>query len=165
MTDQIKLEEVGPLSKKGARRSRGHLGGDTWQSADAARFLHKGQCFDAGSESETKCELCGKRIRLCYVLKVVQDPSLPYSPEVGKLIIGECCFKAIQAVNEKLYRQLLAAAVNLRTFIEAIERDQRIFAESGGAPDEFDSAQLQLVDEELACRLFEGLIDEGGDHA
>jgi len=109
--------------------------------------------------------LCGEHVRLCYVLKVVQDPSLPYSPEVGKLLIGECCFKPIKAVNEKLYRQLLAAAVNLRTFIDAIERDKRIFAESDAAPEKFDSSQLQLVDEELGCQLFEGLSDEGGDHA
>jgi hypothetical protein len=99
------------------------------------------------------------------VLKVVQDSSLPYSPEVGKLLIGECCFKPIQAVNEKLYRQLLTAAVNLRTFIDAVERDQRIFAETGAEPGKFDPAQLQLVDEELGRQLFEGLLDEGGDHA
>ena len=165
MTDQINLTKVGPRSHKRARHSSRHLGGDTWQSADAARFLYKGQCYDAGSESETRCELCGEHVRLCYVLKVVQDPSLPYSPEVGKLLIGECCFKPIKAVNEKLYRQLLAAAVNLRTFIDAVERDQRIFAETGAEPGKFDPAQLQLVDEELGCQLFEGLLDEGGDHA
>jgi hypothetical protein len=166
MTDQINLSKVGSPVHKRAWRSGRHLGGDTWQSADAARFFYKGQCYNAGSESETKCELCGKRVRLCYVLKVVQDPSLPHSPEVGKLLIGECCFKPIKAVNEKLYRQLLAAAVNLRTFMEAIERDQRVFAESGGAPESFDSSQLRpSVDEELARQLFEGLLGEGGDHA
>ena len=126
MTDQINLKKVRPRSNKRVRSSSRPQGEDTWQSVDAARFLYKGQCYDAGHESETTCELCRKRIRLCYVLKVVQDPSLPYSPEVGKLTVGECCFKPIKAVNEKLYRQLLAAAVNLRTFIDAIERDKRI---------------------------------------
>ena len=165
MTDQINLKKVGPRSHKRARSSSRPQGEHTWHSVDAARFLYKGQCYDAGHESETTCELCRKRIRLCYVLKVVQDPSLPYSPEIGKLTIGECCFKPIKVVNEKLYRQLLAAAVNLRTFIDAIERDQRIFAESGAAPEKFDSSQLKLgVDEELGCQLFEGLLDEGGDH-
>lgn len=165
MTDQINLKKVGSRSHKRARSSSRPQGEHTWHSVDAARFLYKGQCYDAGHESETTCELCRKRIRLCYVLKVVQDSSLPYSPEVGKLLIGECCFKPIQAVNEKLYRQLLAAAVNLRTFIDAVERDQRIFAETGAEPGKFDPAQLQLVDEELGRQLFEGLLDEGGDHA
>jgi|GEM_PF-4428368 len=166
MTDQINLKKVGPRSNKRARSSSRSQGEDTWHSVDPARFLYKGQCYDAGSQSETTCELCRKRIRLCYVLKVVQDPSLPYSPEVGKLTIGECCFKAIQAVNKKLYRQLLGAAVNLRTFIVAVERDKQIFAEHGAAPEKFDSSQLQLsVDEELACQLFEGFLDEGGDNA
>jgi len=109
--------------------------------------------------------LCRERIRLCYVLKVVQDP-LPYSPEVGKLTIGECCFKPIKAVNEKLYRQLLAAAVNLRTFIDAIERDKQIFAEPGAAREKLDSFQLKMgVDEELGSQIFEGPLDGGGDHA
>ena len=166
MTDQINLNNFGSRSHKRARRSSQHLGGNTWQPADAARFLYKGQCYDAGSESETECELCRKRIRLCYVLKVVKDPSLAYSPEVGKLLIGECCLKPIQAVNEKLYRQLLAAGVNLRTFIEAVERDKRVFAEPDAASENFGSSQLQLcVDEELGRQLFEGLLGEGGDHA
>lgn len=165
MTDQINLKKVRPRSNKRVRSSSQPQGEDTWQSVDAARFLYKGQCYDAGYESETTCELCRKRIRLCYVLKLVQDPSLPYSPEIGKLTIGECCFKPIKALNEKLYRQLLAAAVNLRTFIEAVERDQRIFAETGAERGKFDSSQLKLcVDEELAGQLFEGLLYEGGDH-
>lgn len=166
MTDQINLKKVRPRSNKRVRSSSRPQGEDTWQSVDAARFLYKGQCYDAGHESETRCELCRKRIRLGYVLKVVQDPSLPYSPEIGKLTVGECCFKPIKAVNEKLYRQLLAAAVNLRTFLDAIERDKQIVAEPGTAPGKFDSSQLKPgVDEELGSQLFEGLLDEGGDHA
>jgi len=169
MTDQIKLEEVGPRSKKGARRSRGHLGGDTWQSADAARFLFKGQCYDAGPGFGRTCGLCGGRIRLVYVLKVIESPSHSCSPEVGKLLVGECCFRTIEAVNEKLYHQLLAAAVNLRTYTEAIERDRRIFADrqEAVASEKVELPRLQVpgLEEDSVRQLFETLVSDGGDHA
>lgn len=132
-----------------------------WRIADAARFLFKGQCYDAGRESEMKCGLCGEQIRLCYVLKVLQSPD-PLSAEIGKLTIGECCFKPIKDVNKKLYRQLLAAAINLRTFVEAIQRDQRIFA---GILAEPGSSPLPLdADEGMASQMFERIIAGGGDH-
>ena len=53
--------------------------------------------------------------------------SHPCSPEIDKLDVGECCFGKIEAANGKLFVQLLAAAVNLRTYMEAIERDRRVF--------------------------------------
>jgi hypothetical protein len=114
-------------------------------------------------------EIPSDSIRLCYVLKVVQDPSLPYSPEVGKLLIGECCFKPIQAVNEKLYRQLLAAAVNLRTYIGAIERDQRIFGsrQKAVASEKVKLPRLEVPGPEKGSvrKSFEALVNDGGDHA
>ncbi|MGA8607816.1 MAG: hypothetical protein WB616_13090 [Candidatus Sulfotelmatobacter sp.] len=169
MTDQINLKKVGPRSHKRARSSSRPQGEQTWHSVDAARFLYKGQCYDAGHESETRCELCRKRIRLSYVLKAVKNPSLSYSPEVAKLTIGECCFKPIQAVNEKLYCQLLAAAVNLRTYIEAIERDQRIFADpqKAVASEEVTLPRLEMPgpEEDVVRQLFDALVNDGGDHA
>lgn len=97
------------------------------------------------------------------MLKVFEDPSVPYSPEVGKLQIGECCFQPIGAVNEKLYSQLLAA-VNLRTFIEAIERDQTIFGvqEAATETNEGKSPHPPLVvpplAEDFGVQLFEALM-------
>ncbi len=164
MTDRINLEEVGSRSRKKVHYASGHLGGNTWQSEDAARFFFGGQCYDAGSGSDRTCGLCGEGIRFNYVVKEIESPDDPYSPQVGKMHIGECCFKSVEVANEKLYLRLLAAAVNLRTHLEAVERDKRIFG-PGATPENFDYSQLQLVDEELGRQLFEGLLDEGGDPA
>ena len=143
-------------------------GTSNWQSADAARFLYKAQCYDAGSDSETKCGLCGEQIRLCYVVKVLRFPD-PLSPEIGKLTIGECCFESIESVNRKLYLELLAAAVNLRTYIEAIERDQRIFGDPAqpAALEKVESQRLEVprLKEDMVRQLLEALANDGGDHA
>lgn len=114
---------------------------------------------------------CGERIRFVYVLKVIESPSHSRAPEVGKLHVGECCCSPIKAVNAKLYAQLLAGAVNLRTFIEAIERDHRIFAERQGATESnlLGSSPLQLsipsLDEDSVPQWFQELVNDGGDHA
>lgn len=164
MTDQINLREVGSRSRKRARYASRHSGGNMWGSGDAARFLFGGQCYDAGSGADTTCGLCGEGIRFNYVLKVIESPDDPYSPQVGKMHIGECCFSPIKPANAKLYVRLLAGAVNLRTYLEAVERDKRIFGPET-TPETFDYSRLQLVDEELGRQLFEGLLDEdGGEH-
>lgn len=160
MADKINCKEVGQQSEKGSRGKR--QGTRTWQTEDAARFLFKGQCYDAGPDSETKCSLCCERIRLCYVLKVLETAD-PLAPEIDKLAIGECCFQSIKVVNEKLYRQLLAAAINLRTFMEAVERDKQIFGGSAQENDGFSQA-LPGADEELASKLFDSLLADGGEH-
>lgn len=121
MANQINVNEIAVGSGGGAPSAAARNRSETWQSADAARFFFKGQRYDAGPASDTTCSLCGEHIRLCYVLKVLEKIDL-LSPEVGKLTVGECCFQPIEAANEKLHRQLSAAAVNLRTYIEAIER-------------------------------------------
>ena len=164
MTDQINLRNGVSRSRKRPRYASGHLDGNKWQSRDAACFLFGGQCYDAGSGSDRTCGLCGEGIRFNYVLKVIESPDDPYSPKIGKLHIGECCFKSVKAASEKLHLQLMAAAVNLRTYLEAVERDKRIFG-PGATPENFDYSKLQLVDEELGRQLFEGLLDEGGDRA
>lgn len=161
MADKINCKEVGQQSEKGSRGKR--QGTRTWQTEDAARFLFKGQCYDAGPDSETKCSLCCERIRLCYVLKVLETAD-PLAPEIDKLAIGECCFQSIKVVNEKLYRQLLAAAINLRTFIEAVERDKQVFA-GGGSAKTVPLPVSVRVDEELTCGMIERSIAEGGNHA
>ena len=161
MANQIKHNEVAGKSGRRARSAATQNSIRTWRSADAARFLFKGQCYDAGPESEMKCGLCGGQVQLCYVLKVLQSTD-PLSAEIGKLTIGECCFKPIKGVNEKLYGQLLAAAINLRTFVEAIQRDQRIFA--GIAPEPGCSPSALDADEEIASQMFERIIAHGGGH-
>ena len=162
MTDKINRKEV--VRRSGKTRSGGkRKGGGSWHATDAARFLFKAQCYDAGPDSETTCGLCGEHIRLCYVLKVLESAD-PFAPETGKLVMGECCFAPIRAVNQKLYRQLLAAAINLRTFMEATERDKRVFTES--APDDVNCQPVPLgLDDDLALQIFGRVIAEGGDHA
>ena len=156
MANQINVNEVAAKSGRRGRSAASKTGRERWLAADAARFLFKGQCYDAGLASDTTCSLCGEHIRLCYVLKVLEAVDL-LSLEVGKLTVGECCFQPIEAANEKLHRQLLAAAVNLRTYIEAIERDKRIF----------DDRQAAVLDpeEDLIRRLSQALLSDGGDHA
>jgi hypothetical protein len=160
MTDKINGKEVGQRS---AKRSRGkRQGTHTWQIEDAARFLFKAQCYDAGPDSETRCGLCCQRIRLCYVLKVLETAD-PLSPEVGKLTIGECCFRSIEVINGKLYRRLLAAAINLRTFMEAIERDKEVCTGSAKEKVAF-SQSLPVGSEATLSDLFESLATQGGTH-
>ena len=169
MANQINVNEAAAKSGRRARRAASKNGRERWRAADGTRFLFKAQCYDAGPSSDTTCSLCGERIRLVYILKVIESPSHPCAQEVGKLNVGECCFKAIEAVNEKLYRQLLAAAVNLRTYIEAIARDQRSF---GARQESVASQKVRLphlevlgVEEDLVQQLFEALANNGGDHA
>lgn len=165
MANQIKHNEMAGKSGRRARSAATQNRGETWRSADAARFLFKEQCYDAGSESDTTCSFCGGHIRLVYILKVVDA----CAQEVGKLNVGECCFEPIEAVNEKLYRQLLAAAVNLWTYIEAIERDQRIFGDRQPAvPSEevkLPRVEVPGPEEGSVWQLFEVLVNDGGDHA
>lgn len=159
MRDTINLKDVRQRSQNRSLRKR--QGTRTWQFADAARFLFKAQCYDAGPDSETRCGLCRGEIRLCYVLKALETAD-PLAPEVGKLTIGECCFQQIKLINEKLYRQLLAAAINLRTFMEAIERDKRTF--TGTAQEKVASFQ-SLPDTDANLRdLFQTLAVDGGEH-
>jgi hypothetical protein len=165
MANQIKLNEVAGKPSRRARSAATQNRGEAWRSADAASFFFKGQCYDTGSESDTTCSFCGERIRLVYILKVVDA----CAQEVGKINVGECCFEPIEAVNEKLYRQLLAAAVNLRTYIEAIERDQRIFGDRQQAvPSEevkLPRVEMPGPEEGSVWQLFEALVNDGGDHA
>ena len=136
----------GPAKRSGrkTRRIAKSNRGERWQSADAARFLFKGQCYDAGSRIFRSCDLCGEPIRLVYVLKVIESPSHHCSPEIDKLDVGECCFEKIEAVNEKLFFQLVAAAINLRTYMEAIERDRRVFVGQQEAKESEMVEMLQL---------------------
>ena len=156
MANQINVNKVAGKTPRRVRSAGTENGNETWRAADGARFLFKGQCYDAGPASDTTCSLCGEHIRLCYVLKVLEAVDL-LSPEVGKLTVGECCFQPIEAANEKLHRQLLAAAVNLRTYIEAIERDKRIFADR--------QAAVLDPEEDLIRQLSQALLSDGGDHA
>ena len=168
MAKHINVNEVARKPSRRTHTATAQNRSERWRSADAGRFLFKGQCYDAGPESDTTCSLCGEPIRLCYVLKVLEAADL-LSPEVGKLTVGECCFEPIRAVNEKLYRQLLAAAVNLRTYIEAIERDQRIFGgrQKAVASEKVKLPQLEVPgpEESSVRQLFEELVNDGGDHA
>jgi hypothetical protein len=82
---------------------------------DLANFVFKGQCYDSGLHSETKCTLCGRSIRLVYILKNPADLSVP---------TGSCCFVKFQE-NPKLHKQLEAAQIWLQTTINAEQRDVR----------------------------------------
>jgi len=95
---------------------------------DPARLIYKAQCYDGGAESATTCGICGEVIRFCYVLKLLEDTTdVPSAKEIGKVVVGDCCFPPFRESNPDLHRKLLAAQVNLGTYIEAIERDKRVY--------------------------------------
>jgi len=168
MANQMNVNDVaGRSGSKTSAATQNSI--QRWRSADGARLLFKGQCYDAGPESDTTCSLCEGFIRLVYILKVVESHSHSCAQEVGKLNVGECCFEPIEAVNAKLYRQLLAAAVNLRTYVEAIERDQRIFEgqQKAVASEKVKLPRLQVPGPEKGSvrKPFEALVNDGGNHA
>lgn len=169
MASPINIYGAAKRSGQKTRRIAKSSRDERWQSADAARFLFKGQCYDAGSAIFRACDLCGEPIRLVYVLKVVESPSHPCSPEIDKLDVGECCFRRIEAASQKLYGQLLAAAINLRTYIEAIERDRRVFVGRQEALEpkmvELPIPQMPGLDEDSVRQLFEEIVSGGGNHA
>ena len=169
MTSPINIDGVAKRSGRKTRRVAKSNRGERWQAADAARFLYKGQCYDAGSAIFRACDLCGEPIRLVYVLKVVESASHPFSPEIAKLDVGECCFEKIEVVNEKLFVQLVAAAINLRTYREAIERDRRVFIGRQEAKESEIVEMLQLrgpgLEEDSVRQLLEALLIEGGHYA
>jgi hypothetical protein len=158
------VKRAGQKTRRVAKSNRN----EHWQSADAARFLFKGQCYDAGSRIFRACDLCGEPIRLVYALKAVESATHPLSPEIARLDIGECCFEKIKTVNTKLYGQLLAAAVNLRTYLEAIERDRRVFIGQQEVNESEIVEMLQLRGpglEDSVRQLLEALLIEGGHYA
>ncbi len=169
MTSPININRVAKRSGRRTSRIAKATKRERRQSADAARFLYKGQCYDAGSRFFRSCDLCGEPIRLVYVLKVIESPSHPCSPEIDKLDVGECCFRKIEAVNEKLYAQLLAGAINLRTYLEAIERDRRVFIGQQEVNESEMVEMLQLrgpgLKEDSVRQLLEALLIQGGHHA
>ncbi len=71
--------------------------------------------------------------------------------------------------NEKLYGQLLAAAVNLRTYMEAIERDRRVFVgrQEAGESEIVEMLQLRRpgLEEDSVRQLLEALLIERGHYA
>jgi len=168
MANHMNVNEAAGKLGRGARRTAAENTSARWRPADAARFFFKGQCYDAGPESDTTCSLCGEDIRLVYILKVVESHSHSCAQEVGKLNVGECCFEPVEAVNEKLYLQLLAAAVNLRTYMEAIERDQRIFETRQQAltSEKVELPRLEAPGPEKGSvrRSLAALVSDGGDH-
>ena len=169
MASPININEAVRRSGRRNRRVAKSSRGEHWQSADAARFLFKGQCYDAGSTIFRACDFCGEPIRLVYVLKVVESASHPCSPEIDKLDVGECCFEKIEAVNKRLFFQLLAAAINLRTYMEAIERDRRVFIgrQATGESEQvkFPQPPASGLGEDWVGQLFDGLVSDGGHHA
>jgi len=83
-----------------------------------ASFAFKGQCYDSGLHSKAKCTLCGRAIRLVYILKNPEDRSVP---------AGSCCFHTFRESNPKLFKQLTAAQIWLNTTIEAERKDTQTY--------------------------------------
>lgn len=83
-----------------------------------ASFSFKGQCYDSGHQSKAKCTLCGRAIRLVYILKNPQDRSVSS---------GSCCFPRFRNVNTLLFQQLEAAQIWLNTTLEAERQDIRTY--------------------------------------
>src|SRR5271157_5239940 len=90
----------------------------TEQHGDPAMFVFKGQYYDTGPSSKTKCTVCGQGIHLVYVLKNDRDCSVP---------ISSCCFSYFKQWNPKVHTQLCAAAILLGATIEAEARDKKVY--------------------------------------
>lgn len=111
---------------------------------DPARLIYKGQCYDAGTESANLCAACGEPIRFCYILKLLASDDVFSAKEIAKFRIGDCCFHFFKEWSPELHRKLVAAKVNLHTFVEAVERDKRVYgtqtapAANGGIAEEGD---------------------------
>jgi hypothetical protein len=99
----------------------------TERCGDPARLIYKGQCYDAGAESANLCAACGGHIRFCYTLKLLANGDVFSAKEIAKVRIGHCCFHLFTEWNPELHRKLVAARVNLHTFVEAVERDKRVY--------------------------------------
>jgi len=89
----------------------------TERRGDPALLTFKGQCYDAHS-SNVRCTLCGRAIRLVYILKNPEDRSVP---------TGSCCFVKFRESSPKLFTQLQAAQIWLQTTIEAERADVRVY--------------------------------------
>jgi hypothetical protein len=107
----------------------------THKFCDPAKLIFKGQCYDSGV-SAPDCSVCGNAMRYCYILKILGDASGTCSPEIGKLRIGECCFRLIQLWNRDLYHDLSVAHAYLRIVTKATERDRQVYGEWALARDE-----------------------------
>jgi len=66
MANQIHVNEVAAKSGRRGRSAASKTGRERWLAADAARFLFKGQCYDAGLASDTTCRLCAEQILSTY---------------------------------------------------------------------------------------------------
>jgi hypothetical protein len=99
----------------------------TERCGNPARLIYKGQCYDAGSDPAAFCGACGGHIRFCYILKLLASDDVFSAKEMAKLRIGECCFHFFEKWNPALYCKLIVAKINLRTFVEAVERDKRVY--------------------------------------
>ena len=110
----------------------------TERCGDPTLLIYKGQCYDAGTESANLCATCGGHIRFCYTLKLLASGDVFSAKEIAKFRIGDCCFHYFQEWNPELHRKLVAAEVNLRTFVEAVERDKRVYGTQTAPADKGD---------------------------
>ena len=84
-----------------------------------AQYMFRGQCYDAGSLTDSKCALCKKPIRYCFVLKAI-------SPATPSLTIGSCCFDKFKG-DDDLYTALLGSNIWLETTLGAVDTDQKVY--------------------------------------
>lgn len=91
----------------------------TERYGDPAKFVFKGQYYDAGQHSETNCTVCGHIIRYVYILKNPENRSVP---------LGSCCFGYFEKWNkDDLFLPLAAASVLVETVAKAIQDDTKLY--------------------------------------
>ena len=94
---KLKLSEPRTSARHGKQLSKRQF---NEECGDPARLIFKGQCYDAGPESERVCHACGQGIQHCYTLKLLGTGDLASAKEVGKAVIGECCFALISPSSQ-----------------------------------------------------------------
>src|ERR1700677_1154682 len=85
-------------------------------------FIFKTQVWDSRLASEEsshrRCGVCRRHVRFVFILKKLQIGNLRFSPEIGKLEIGACCFHYFRKWNNPFYQKLKAAYKNAVTYAQ-----------------------------------------------
>jgi hypothetical protein len=97
----------------------------TARYGDPLAFVFKTQVWKCLPGKQ--CDICFRAIRYACVLKRTQSENVLLPPEIGKLVIGKCCFHYFKKWNTGLYYKLLFAYQNVQTFTQAVERDKQMF--------------------------------------
>ena len=84
--------------------------------SNPAALTYRRQYYDAGDKSGIECSLCGREIRLVFILK---------DPDGSAVPVGHCCFQGFKEANPEVYEALIASLVLLRGQARDIKGDTK----------------------------------------